>query len=77
MTFTIPVSNDFDFEHTVRSYGFYAMAPNMYDKTTHTFSRPLRAFSGEGDSTKVVNIKVTHVPSTTVSFHQHIAHPAC
>ena len=43
--FHIPVSKDFAWEITVRSFGFYLMAPNSYDATAKVFARPLAVVS--------------------------------
>jgi len=52
--FRIATPVEFDLDLTVRSYGFFALAPNIYDKENRIFSRPIYL----AKSGKVVNIKV-------------------
>lgn len=52
-SFIIEVPQNFNFEGTIRSYGFFLLAPNYYDRERHTFSRPL-----EVDS-KVVHVEIS------------------
>ena len=40
--FQVPVPRGFRWEITVRSFGFYLLAPNGYDAETKEFRRPLR-----------------------------------
>jgi len=51
----IPTTSDFHFYTTIRSFGFYALAPNVFDKVKEIFSRPMHI------GQKVVHIQVKHV----------------
>ena len=40
--FDVPTPKDFAWEITVRSFGFFLVPPNNYDRESRIFSRPLR-----------------------------------
>ena len=52
LALALPVPKDFAWEITVRSFGFYLMAPNNYEAVTKIFSRPLSVFLPGNDGHK-------------------------
>lgn len=48
----------FNLENAVCNHGFFMMAPNVWDPTTKTFTRPLRL----ADSVNSVNVTISQPP---------------
>lgn len=57
---TLRVPRGFDLRRAVCSYGYFLLAPNLWDPTSRTLHRPLRV--GNGNASRLVHVAITQPP---------------
>lgn len=68
ITLTLATPSDFNFNATIKSHGWYQLAPNIYDDTSQTLKRPYLLDNGKcvtllitDGKSQIINIVVTGV----------------
>jgi 3-methyladenine DNA glycosylase/8-oxoguanine DNA glycosylase len=66
--FMLPVPGDFDLPRDFCSYGYFLLAPNLWDPGTRSLTRPLRLAS------RIVGVQITQPRGTGTSLRVHTTH---